>query len=231
MTNRGLRATALLAQAGKLTPEQLLTIKFDKGYARDSWEAGWIAQVLAAKVQDMPDLAKAQALLSTWDWTSDGVGAADALAERVIRTATTKHWRREALPDPKDSLKEAVDDMMARFGRIDPPLAEVQRLRRGSVDLPMLGGTDTLRATTAWDKEQGDKKFRVRHGDSFIMLVRWDKEGRVQSDSIQPYGAATNRPGSPHYTDQMALFTQQKFKPVHFEWAEALRHAKRRYRP
>jgi acyl-homoserine-lactone acylase len=95
----------------------------------------------------------------------------------------------------------------------------------------MLGGTDALRATTAWDKDQGDGKYRVRHGDSFIMLVSWDQEGKVQSQSIQPYGAATNRPGSPHYTDQMSLFAQQKFKPVHFEWADALRHAKRRYRP
>ena len=231
MTNRGLRATALLSQAGKLTPEQLLTIKFDKGYARDSWEGGWIAKVLAANVKDAPDLAQAQQLLATWDWTSDGVGAADTLAERLIRTASTKHWRREALPDPKEALKEAVEDMMTRFGRIDPPLAEAQRLRRGTVDLPMLGGTDTLRATTAWDKDQGDKKFRVRHGDSFIMLVRWDQQGNVQSQSIQPYGSATTRPGSPHYTDQMALFAGQKFKPVHFEWADALRHAKQHYRP
>lgn len=231
MTNRGLRATALLSQSAKLTPAQLLTIKFDKGYARDSWIGGWIGQVLAANVKDTPDLAKAQALLATWDWTSDGVGAADALAERVIRTASTKHWRREALPDPKAALREATDDLVDRFGRIDPSLAQVQRLRRGAVDVPMLGGTDALRATTAWDKDQGDGKYRVRHGDSFIMLVRWDQEGKVQSESIQPYGAATNRPGSPHYTDQMALFAQQKFKPVHFEWADALRHAKRRYRP
>jgi acyl-homoserine-lactone acylase len=95
----------------------------------------------------------------------------------------------------------------------------------------MLGGTDTLRATTAWDKDQGDEKLRVRHGDSYIMLMRWDKDGKVTSESIQPYGAATNRPQSPHYTDQMALFAAQKFKPVHFEWADAVRHAERRYRP
>jgi acyl-homoserine-lactone acylase len=153
------------------------------------------------------------------------------LAERVIRVASAKKWRRAPLPDPQAALREAVDDLQDRFGRIDPPLAEVQRLRRGTVDLPMLGGTDTLRATTAWDKDQADQKLRVRHGDSFIMLVNWDKAGKVQSQSIQPYGAATNRPQSRHYTDQMALFAAQKFKPVHFEWADAVRHATQRYRP
>jgi acyl-homoserine-lactone acylase len=231
MTNRGLRAADLLATSGKLTPEQLLTIKFDTGYDRRSWVGQWIVEVMKAPTQGDAQLVKAQQLLSSWDWTSDGKGPADALAERVIRAASRKHWAREALPPPHEALKEAVDDMLARFGRLDPPLAEVQRLRRGKVDVPMLGGTDALRATTMWDKDQADKKLRVRHGDSFIMLVRWDKAGNVLSESIQPYGSATNRPASPHYTDQMALFTAQKFKPVHFEWADAVRHAKQRYRP
>jgi acyl-homoserine-lactone acylase len=231
LTNRGIRVVSLLANAGVLTPEKLLEIKFDKACDRASWEAGWIRSILALKLDGAPDLAKAQTLLASWDFTSDGKGSADMLAERVIRLATTKHWNREALPDPKAALKEASDDMIKRFGRLDPPLGEAQRLRRGDQDLAMLGGTDTLRATTAWDKDQKDGKLRVKHGDSFIMLVRWDKDGKVVSESIQPYGAATNRPSSPHYTDQMALFVAEKFKPVHFEWAEAERHAKRRYRP
>jgi acyl-homoserine-lactone acylase len=221
----------LLSTSGKLTPEQLLTIKFDKTYSKQSWVGDWMTQLLAAKVGDDAELVRAQRLLSSWDWTSDNAGAADALAERVIRAAATLHWKREALPDPRAALKESVDDLVDRFGRIDPKLADIQRLRRGGVDLPMIGGTDTLRATTAWDKDQPDQKMRVRHGDSFIMLVRWDKQGQVMSQSIQPYGSATNRPNSAHYTDQMPLYAQQQFKPVHFEWADAVRHAQRRYRP
>ena len=69
-------------------------------------------------------------------------------------------------------------------------------------------------------------QMRVRHGDSFIMLINWDKSGKVWSQSIQPYGAATNRPDSPHYTDQMKLFSERKYKPVHFEWAAAKAAAK-----
>jgi len=95
----------------------------------------------------------------------------------------------------------------------------------------MLGGSDALRATTMWDAEQADGKARVRHGDSYIMLMRWDKDGKVQSESIQPYGSATTRPASPHYTDQMKLFVAGGYKPVHFEWAAAVKNAKRRYRP
>jgi acyl-homoserine-lactone acylase len=63
------------------------------------------------------------------------------------------------------------------------------------------------------------------------MLITWDKAGKVLSRSIQPYGSATNRPESPHYVDQMPLFVKGQFKPVHFEWADAVANAKRRYRP
>lgn len=231
MTNRGLRANELLSADPSITPEELLTIKFDTTYSKKGWVSPWMASFAALDVRDAPELAKAQALLASWDWSSDGKGAADGFAERIVRYGAGPHWRGEVMPDARKTLQDAVDDMNTRFGRIDPPLLDIQRLRRGKVDLPMHGGNDTLRATTIWDKDQPDGKGRVRHGDSFIMLVRWAKDGGVISESIQPYGAATNRPQSPHYTDQMKLFVADKFKPVHFEWADALKYAKKRYRP
>jgi acyl-homoserine-lactone acylase len=231
VTNRGLRATELLGADSSITPEELHAIKMDMRYSEKSAAAEYVRSILELKLSGAPDLEKAQTLLASWDYTSDGVGAADALAERVIRVAATARYRGQKVPPPQAGLKEAVDDMKARFGRIDPPLADIQRLRRGKVDLPMFGGHDTLRATSIWNKDEPDKKARVRHGDSFIMAMRWDKAGNVVSESIQPYGAATTRPKSPHYTDQMKLFLAGKYKPVHFEWADAVKNAKRRYRP
>ncbi|MGL5838398.1 MAG: acylase [Sphingorhabdus sp.] len=231
MTNRGILGTALMLNDASITPDELIAIKMDMRYARSSWVGPWMQKLLAADVKGLPKLVEAQKLLATWDWSSDGKGRADALAERLIRIAARPVWRREALPNAKESLQTAVDEFTKRFGRLDPALGDVQRLRRGTVDLPILGGTDTLRATTMWDAEQADGKLRVRHGDSFVMLARWDKAGNVTSESIQPYGAAVSRPNSVHYTDQMKLFVTGKYKPVHFEWADAVRHAKRRYRP
>jgi acyl-homoserine-lactone acylase len=231
MTNRGLRATELLAADTSITPEELLAIKMDMTYSKQSWVGPWMASFAALDLKDAPELAKAQKLLASWDWSSDGKGDADALAERIIRFGARPNWRGDPMPDPLSTLQEAVDEFKKRFGRIDPQLGDIQRLRRGNVDLPMFGGSDALRATTMWDPDQADGKVRVRHGDSYIMLIRWDKNGGVISESIQPYGAATTRPDSPHYTDQMRLFVAGKYKPVHFEWADAVKHAKRRYRP
>lgn len=231
MTNRGLMGTGLMMNDKSITPAELLAIKMDTRYARSSWVKPWMDSLLGVDSTGDSRLAEAQKLLREWDWSSDGKGRADALAERLIRHAARANWRNDPLPDPRETLQKTVDEFSERFGRLDPALGDIQRLRRGKVDLPMLGGTDTLRATTMWDMDQPDGKMRVRHGDSFIMLVRWDKAGKVVSESIQPYGAATNRPESPHYTDQMKLYVAGRFKPVHFEWADAVKHAQRRYRP
>ena len=231
MTNRGLQGTALMMADASITPDELIAIKMNTRYAKAGWVSGWMESLLAVDTSKAPKLAEAQKLLREWDWSSDGKGRADALAEGLIRQAARASYRGEKLPDARTTLQEVVDEFTKRFGRIDPALGDIQRLRRGNVDLPLLGGTDTLRATTMWDRDQPDGKFRVRHGDSYIMLVRWDKAGGVLSESIQPYGSATNRPDSPHYTDQMKLYVAGKYKPVHFEWADALKNAKRKYRP
>ncbi len=231
LTNRGIRSVELMAADVSITPGELMRIKFDTAYSRNSYVKSWIDRVLAANVRDDPQLLKAQALLRTWDWKSDNKGGADVLAELLVRDANGANYRGDPYPEPREALKTAVERLLKATGRINPPLAEFQRLRRGNIDLPMpTGGTDVLRATSIWDKAQKDGKGRVRHGDSFIMLIAWDRAGKVTSRSIQPYGAATNRPNSPHYTDQMRLFVEQRFKPVHFERADLAKHAKRAYR-
>ncbi len=229
-TNRIYRALELLsAEKGRITPERLLQIKFDTGYSRHSFAGRWMESILALDLKSEPDLAKAQALLAQWDWNSDGNAPADALGEAMMHMANSAAYHGRPLPDPHAKLREVVDKLMAGFGRIDPPLGEVQRMIRGTVNLPANGGTDTLRAATTWEP-QPDGRMRVKHGDSFIMLVTWDPSGHVRSQSIQPYGAATNRPDSPHYTDQMKLFVERRFKPVHFDSIDLARHARRAYR-
>lgn len=230
VTNRGIRGVELMAADPSLTPAELLAIKFDTAYSRASYAGRWMAALLAADPKGDATIAKAQALLKTWDWTSDGKGRADALAETLMREANRANYNRRPLPEARAELAKAIAHLTKHFGRIDPPLLSVQRLRRGGVDLPMDGGTDTLRATSRWER-QDDGRGRVRHGDSFIMLIAWDRAGKVSSRSIQPYGSATTRPDSPHYTDQMKPFVEKRFKPVWFDPADLRRNTARRYRP
>ena len=136
----------------------------------------------------------------------------------MIREFMSSSYQNKRWPDVRAELETHVAHLKDHFGRIDPPMSDLLRLRQGDVDLPLDGGSDTLRASTLWDVND-DGRLAVRHGDSFIQWVEWMPGERVTSRSIQPYGAATTRPDSPHYADQMELFVQHRLKPVYF-WRE-----------
>jgi penicillin amidase/acyl-homoserine-lactone acylase len=112
---------------------------------------------------------------------------------------------------------------------LDVPWGEVNRLRRGGLDLPLGGGPDTLRAVYAGPAPDG--RLVGRAGDSYVLLVEWDPQGQVHSRSISPYGSATLDPRSPHYADQAPLFARQQLKPVWRDEAEIRAHLEREYEP
>jgi acyl-homoserine-lactone acylase len=217
-TNRSRRAYKLLSESGTLDRAALERIKYDTGYARE----GYVARLFDAldRLKADGQLGKAHDLLKSWDFTADGKGPADAIAMLMIRDFMAADYSNKPFPDVAAKLQAASDHLMQHFGRLDPPLGDLVRLRQGTVDLPMDGGSDSLRAATSWDVDP-DGRLNIKHGDSFIMWIEWTPGQKVASRSIQPYGAATTRPKSPHYTDQMQLFVEHKLKPVHF-WRDDL---------
>jgi acyl-homoserine-lactone acylase len=228
-TNRGIRSIELMEADRSISEAELEVIKYDTGFSRRSYLTDWMQAIAALDLRGAGELREAQALLATWDWTLDGRGSADALALLVTRPANRQHYRRLPPPDAKEELEAAAAHLRTHFGRLDPPLGSLLRLRRGKVDLPMDGGPDVLRAAPLWDIEE-DGRAKVRHGDSFIMFVSWDQAGKVRSRSIMPFGAS-DRPESPHYADQAPLFVRHRLKPVHFEPADLRAHARRSHRP
>ena len=217
-TNRSRRAYQLLSESGVLDRAALEAIKYDTAYAREGYVARlWDA--LATMKAD-PDLQAARDLLLGWDFTADGKGRADALALLLIRDFMAADYNNKPFPDVAEKLRAAADHLVAHFGRLDPPMGELLRLRLGGRDLPLDGGSDTLRASTTWNVDD-DGRLSLKHGDSFIMWIEWKPGQRVVSRSVQPFGAASTRPASPHYTDQMKLFVEHRLKPVHF-WRDDL---------
>ena len=229
-TNRGTRAVELMGQYPSISAADLDRIKYDTGVSRLSWAARWYGDVARIDPKGDAQLIAAAKLLKRWNWNFDGKHPAQALAAILLRTGQKWHYQRRPELDPRDALAKAAAYLQTHFSSLDPPLGTVLRLRRGTVDLPLDGAPDVLRAASTWD-EADDGRLVVNHGDSFIMFMTWDKKGRVASQSIQPYGAATTRPESPHYADQAALFVAHKTKPVNF-WRDDLRkNVERVYRP
>ena len=229
-TNRATRALELMGANPSISDSDLHRIKFDTGVSHASWAGKWFADIAAVDPKDDRMLVAAKALLAQWDWKCDGANRADSLAALLLRAGNKWHYRRQPEADPREALTTAAAYLQQHFGRLDPPLGTILRLRQGIVDLPLDGGADVLRATATWD-EAPDGHLVVNHGDSFVMFMAWDRQGRVRSQSIQPYGAATTRPESPHYADQAPLFVRHQLKPVWFYPAELKQHLERVYRP
>jgi acyl-homoserine-lactone acylase len=131
MTHRAWRAEELLSQAGILTPDGLLAIKFDAAYSRNSYVSKWIGQLLAVDTRDRPDLAAAQALLKTWAWNSAGDNSANVLAELLIRSAKSANYDELALPDPKIVLDGTGTWMQKTWGRTDFPFKQHEPVSSG----------------------------------------------------------------------------------------------------
>ena len=226
-TNRARRAAKLMAETPVIDRANLERIKYDTGYERAGYVAQMLDEVAALDLKDDPQLAKAQALLASWDMTADNKGPADAIALLMIKDFMSAEYQNKPWPDAREKLEAAVDHLTTHFGRLDPPMSDLLRLRQGTVDLPLDGGSDTLRASTTWDVHD-DGRLALRHGDSFLMFVEWEPGKPVRSQSIQPFGAAITRPGSPHFADQSPLFARHELKPVHFWRADAMKNAIRR---
>lgn len=230
MTNRALRAMELLGADEAITWDEFIAYKYDMKYSKDAHIAELIAQMSNAPAPKDELTRGALAILANWDRSTDPENTGAALG---VMMALPNHNYNGDVPDADklfQSLKTAAETVMKTHGRLDVPWKEVNRLQRGDVDLGIGGGPDILHAVYGAPSEDGGR-FIGRTGDSLILLVRWDTDGKVHSESIHQFGSASTRPDSPHYADQAELFVKRELKPVLFEREAVEKHAARTYHP
>ena len=128
-----------------------------------------------------------------------------------------------------DAFIETVNTLNEKFGRVDMPWGDINRLMRGGVDLPIGGSPDILHAT--YGEFQDDGRIMITGGDSYVMLVIWDKDGNVSSTSVHQFGSSTLDEDSPHYADQAPLMANRQLKPVWFDEEDIRANLEREYVP
>jgi acyl-homoserine-lactone acylase len=227
MTNRAYRAQETFGADAAITAEAFRAYKFDIAYSARSDFAREIAEVLKVDPGTDNDLSAAQALLKGWDRRTNIGSRAAALA--VLMGSEAAHSDSHPGVPPIDALRHAIKTLKTHFGRIDPEWGQVNRIRRGTLDLSIDGGPDTYRAV--YGVSQTDGTLAAAAGDTFIMFVTWDKAGTLASDSIHQFGSATLDSHSPHYADQMPLFVAMKTKPVLFTQSQLAGNVEADYSP
>ncbi|MDB9941869.1 penicillin acylase family protein, partial [Flavobacteriaceae bacterium] len=113
------------------------------------------------------------------------------------------------------------------FGTINVSLGDYQKLVRGDKELPVFGINDVVTAMSSVPHKDG--KVKVTAGESYIELVKFTPEG-PEIESVISYGSS-DHPDSPHYNDQMEMYTSYKTKKMTFDKAKIYANAKRIYHP
>ena len=229
MTNRALRALELLGGDESITEDEFYAYKFDMKYSEDSDPADVVRQIRALPQSDDPVVQEALDLVRGWDLSTDPDNTAAAVAVTVLEPAVRGSWRGQE-PDLMALLTEKAHILNDTHGRVDVPWSEVNRLRRGDVDMGLGGGPDILHAVYG-SGFNDEGRLTGRAGDCYILIATWDEHGDVSSRSIHQYGSATLDESSPHYADQVPLFVARETKPVWLDEADIRANLEREYRP
>jgi acyl-homoserine-lactone acylase len=240
-TNRSIRFNELIKKYDRVDWNDFKTLKYDEGYGSvfHFFKDFDVNDIFDLKEKDYPDLADMLHKVSLWnayrlapvtdtnfvplyktlwDMYND---SNDSMVALFQKDANAKHefYLR--------SMRKAKAELMRDFGTINIRLGDIQRHQRGNVDIPLGGGPDMIRA--AYPQPYKNGRFRVWVGDSYIMLVRFSKDG-PEIHTVSPYGAS-NKPDSPHYTDQMQLYANKQTKPMTLNKAAVYKRAEKIYHP
>jgi acyl-homoserine-lactone acylase len=228
-TNRSLRALDLLGGSDPIDLDRLLEVKFDTRYDEGSAVARWRDRLVASRgeLDDTDELAGIDAL-AAWDLDADRDSTATAVMvltvgglfdDESLDLDPARLGDREVADGVSDAAlfeayRSAVTWLVDTHGRVDVPWGEVNRLRRGEVDLPLDGAPDVLRAIYGERTDDGVLSGIV--GDAYVSAITFDADGRVSSRAVHQFGSATLDEDSPHYADQAEDFASMRLRDVPF---------------
>jgi acyl-homoserine-lactone acylase len=235
--NRSLRMQELFSNYDKISYEDFKTIKYDLTYPSKMYYyfAQNLEDVFHLNEAQYPDIQELIQMLKTWNRRCDAQSEAASIMLLCANfiTAKLREEQRDVYGNQLTetemvaALRLTKSHLQKYFKTIRVPLGELQRHIRGTKSLPMPGGFDTLAAMQSRPDKNG--KFKTYQGESYISLVKFSEQG-VELETINAYGASAN-PDSPHYTDQMEYYTQQKTKKMTLNKAEVLKNAQKIYSP
>jgi len=156
-----------------------------------------------------------------------------SLIKKFAATATTD----ELFPP----LIAVLNELKSKFGKWDMPWGEINRYQRVSGDIIQKYNDEQPSlpvgfASSAWGMlpsynsryYPGTNKRYGLSGNSFICAVEFGK--KIKAKSLLAGGESGN-PSSPHFTDQLEMYSHGKFKDVLFYKDDVLKHVERKYHP
>ena len=228
MHPRAQRSARMLMEDESITFDELMEYKHSTHMELADRLVGEL--IVAAREDGGGNVVAAAEVLEGWDGNAD-VGSrgavlflawAESFYGRVGGDPFVVPWDAEdpmgtprGLVDPDLAVRvldQASSTVLERYGALDVPFGDVYRIRRDDLDLPgngMSGPVGVFRAAGYGPAENG--KYQLGGGDTFVLAIEFSEP--IRAMAVLGYGNASQA-GSPHRTDQLALFSEKRMRPV-----------------
>lgn len=117
-------------------------------------------------------------------------------------------------------LKLAAQNHLKKYPALGVPYGDYYKLKMGNLEYPATGGLQSLGAFRILSSVPDDEKehtFKGNFGDTFVLVVEMGE--KVKAKGLLSYGNSSN-PTSPHYGDQLELFSKNELRSILFERAD-----------
>jgi len=231
--NRSTRLLQLLEEEERIDYKRFKRIKYDHQLPTPlQYNYMDLNPLFDMKAADYPEVSTLLTDIHNWDRitnpTSYGAGAYASLYYQLTpfyyKLGKDRVFTKEAL---YEALKITKDHLKTYFNAERIQLGEFQKLVRGNKELPIYGLPDVVTAMKGQPYKDG--KIKITHGESYIGLVRFTPN-KTYFESVISFGNS-RRPESPHYTDQMELYSNFETKTMSFDRSDVMKTAKKVYAP
>ncbi len=169
--------------------------------------------------------------LEAWDRTADAESTGTLLFFNWARkfgpyrgSNYAVAWDEEAptttpdgLADPAravELLEASAEEITGKYGTLEVPWGDYYRINYNGKDLPANGVDGSLGVfRVAWPGSGDEDHLYVGGGDSWVGVIEFADS--VRARVLLSYGNAT-QPGSPHFGDQLELFSRKEFRDAWF---------------
>ena len=233
--NRSTRLIELIESYDKVSYEDFKDIKYDNSFpSKFNYNFMDISIIETLKLKTENDSFELLDIIQKWnrktDIDSQGAGIYGVLYYQLVwnyRDDIQKNNKTVSRETLLSALKDVKGYLIDNFGSIDITLGDFQKLVRGDKELPIWGLPDVITAMSS--RPYKDGKHKVTQGESYIGLVRFNKNGPIL-ESIISFGNSDN-PDSDHYTDQMEKYSKFQTKKMTFDRDIIYKEAKKIYNP
>jgi acyl-homoserine-lactone acylase len=230
MSFRAQRSARMLAEDESITFEELVAYKHStRVEAADHFLEDLIH---AARTYGGSTARRAADVLERWDRQAEAGSRGTILFLAFMREMGRVEWQHgspwdanwtaiaplatpDGLSDPRAAaaaLEAAATAVEQSYRQLDRPWGDVYRLQRDSLDLPANGARDGLGVFRVTGFEPtSDGRFRANSGDSYVSVIEFGSP--IRARGLLTYGNAS-QPGSPHRTDQFALYARKELRDV-----------------